>query len=157
MVIRERPFPEGGGAVKRPSPPEWRVWLGFILAPAVGSAVFTWTGSMGTPAGDDALLTWLMITMFGAYPTAWLIGGLAYVFLSRLLKPRLVWVVLTGVGVAAPWMIFGADNAEGLRWKESMAAAGAVGGLVFWFCVFWLDPSIRQSHGASGSRASISS
>jgi hypothetical protein len=111
--------------------------------------------------------------LFGAYPSA-LICVPVYLTLRRRLRPKLVYVAATaGLTVMAPWsvlLLFSATaNQYQSTWsglQELAGAAGAIfllgalGGLVFWFCAVWRDPNPDRylaSHGASGSRASISS
>lgn len=146
--------------LQRPRPA--RIILAFLIAPLAPSALAaTLTLFDGHPNGGYR--QWFALFAFAAFPTALLLGAPAYFLLRNRLKPRLVYIVLTGGLIAvAPWMllvIFGpapefASSGQrvtvehGARtlwgWLEALGsisgifALGLIGGFTFWLVALGL-------------------
>ncbi len=159
-------------------PLAWRLVVGLILAPLVPSALAAPT-FLGAGAGPGAFAGMtLLVLLIGAGPGMLFCALPAYGLLIGRVRPR-VWVVVLAGGVvgAGPWIVLGllwslvelpSDGAGALLgWIAFSGWAlglGAVGGLVFWLCIVWLDrpfqtgtPRPQRNQGAIGSRASICS
>lgn len=96
-------------SVERSYPPRWRVAVAFVLVPALTALSF----AIAIPlyAGLPSLMerVWrsaLFYGLFGAYPSALVLGVPAYFVLRRHFAPRLINCALAGAGVAAsPWLL----------------------------------------------------
>jgi hypothetical protein len=107
--------------------------LAFAVAPAVAALVFSFLqpAYAGLPSLADRIYkTFLNVALVGAYPSAIIIGLPAFFILrSRQERPTAWFCALTGAWVASlplvPFFGLTIPMAE-------IAAAGALGGLVFW-------------------------
>ncbi len=88
-------------------PPLWRVVTGFVVAPAIAAILMAVIEQAGRGLPDPLMFLWLagVIALLGAYPAA-LFGIPAYMILSEVRAPRLLYCALTGAIVAAiPWAL----------------------------------------------------
>src|SRR3712207_5703040 len=88
-------------------PPPWRGAIGFVLAPALASALVAAIGQAGGGMPDPVffLRTAALIAAFGAYPGAFF-GFLVYLVLRDALAPRLVSCAPVGAAAAVtPWSL----------------------------------------------------
>ena len=133
---------------------------GFLIGPLAGVAVITaWFGTeLGGGAGA------FVATAIGAailgYAQALIFGVPAYLILRRRLRPRLSYAALGGgLAASAPFALLTLATEGGLAEVMSVAGppfvAGIASGAVFWLLAFRRD--YADSHGAKGSRDSISS
>jgi len=90
-------------------PPAWRIWLGFLVAPAVGALIMGLLAPAydGLPTfGERLIATVKIYALIGAYPTALLFGVPAYFMARRHFPARpLPCAFVGGVVAALPWMI----------------------------------------------------
>ena len=151
---------------------------------AVGAVI---AASNGGVLGLSALFFAMLIGTPIALVWSAIVGLPTYSFLRNRARPTVPNVTLAGGGVTtAPWIailvitgltyLAGAtlypekggyevdwgSIAEAMKATSSIYALGSLGGLVFWLAVYWRGPRLsrptaRHSHGARGSRASISS
>jgi hypothetical protein len=145
-------------------PPRWRVVIGFFVAPFVAALAFGITFPLyaGLPnIFDRTFRTIAVYLIFGAYPTALIIGVPTFFAHKDRFKRSVLNCMLAGALVASlPWLIIGvlATNdysiddghvtaIDGVKtiwgWIDlaigvgQIAIAGLFAGLVFWFVVIF--------------------
>jgi hypothetical protein len=149
----------GEPALSVQQPSRWRVVAAFLIAPFVAASIF----GVAAPAYaglpdllDRIVKSTIAYLLFGAYPTAFLLGVPAFLFLRRRLRPTAVNCALVGSMIASlPWLALGllspvnysyddghvtTLNGQKTPWGwidlatlvGQMAALGLLGGLVFW-------------------------
>ena len=145
---------------KEPAPPRWRVFLGFLVAPASAALL----AATLQPAYDGlpnlferVWRTAVFYGIFGAFPTAIVLGLPTFFLLKRRLAPTVINCGLVGALIAAlPWIVItllpqAADEASiGGRltivdgrltpygwlmqgqFVGAIALFGLAGGIIFW-------------------------
>ena len=159
----------------RPTPRRWRLALGFVLAPLVPSAALAFAFQFANDDLGRFLGLTMLISLFGPYPTALIVGVPTYLGLIQSVRPRLAWSALAGGAVAStPVVLIGVPLCltllvvacvqvaqhqptdltpvlAGLGFGALVFGLGSLGGLVFWICVFWLDPRLAAPSQEPGS------
>lgn len=148
-------------------PAWWRVLLAFAVVPLIASAGMASVHPLyaGLPDFLDRIArTTITYSIFGAYPSALILGVPAYFLLRRRLQPSLPSCVWVAAAVAAlPWVIVGlafpADEASigdrvtvagGVRtfwgwiyfarFVLNFCLIGGIAGAIFWFIAVWRMP-----------------
>lgn len=141
-----------------------RVIIGFLIAPYLSAALLSCFGQFyeGLPMLDRIIRTTNLFSIFGAYPTAIIVGIPAFLYLRQIARPTWINCGISGGCVAAlPWVLFGPlfllptnsgdfarENGHiilinghttlwglwyGIVWVSQIWAVGLAGGLTFWF------------------------
>ena len=142
----------------KPTPPAWRVALGFLIAPGGAALAFAIVSPFygGLPSMTDRIVRSAEAVSFVVYPMATIFGVPAYLWLRGRLQPSIGNCVLAGSLIAAlPWflaltLVTGDEASVGnvvmahnhvrtpAGWMEvlkmvgGIAALGGIAGLIFW-------------------------
>lgn len=149
-----------------------RLAFGFLLAPLVPTVLYVLWDLISTDwFTGQRFLGWVMlIAIYGAVPSALILGVPAYFILRRYLKPRFITFVLVGGVIAAlPWLLLSllpgknfftsynscktvidgartwCDYLEVFKFSARNFAFGSIGGAVFWLCTTWRMPRFAWS------------
>lgn len=143
----------------RRRPPAWRIVLAFAVAPSVAALSYACLIPLyaGLPdLADRVWRTFLLYLLFGAYPSALLLGIPAFFILKNYLDPKPLNCALVGAGIASiPWLLIGLRSSPHYAYSNGhvthdngmitiwglldlatfvalIAALGFLAGLVFW-------------------------